>query len=101
MKCTICKRDLPEDSFYPSSIKHYQYQCRECIRKQNNAYQKEVRESAYKDFDRFYGGYVISILNYPSPCRYTIKGTKGLLISTNDSNEFINKVKEIIEQYTE
>lgn len=99
VRCTICHRDLPKSAFYPTYLKRYQYQCKECVRKQNIAYQQEIKEYPLKDFDRFYGGYIISILNHPSPYRYMIKGTNGYFFKSNDSSEFIKEVHIIVDSY--
>lgn len=99
VKCTICHRELPESAFYAKNLKRYQYQCKECVHAKNNKYLQEIRDYPLKDFDMNYGGYVISILNHPSPYRYAIKGTNGFFFQSNNSEKFIEELKNIIGQY--
>lgn len=101
IRCTICHRDLPESAFYAKNLKRYQYQCKECTRKKNNTFNKELKESSSKFFDQYYGGYIISILNHPSPYRYIIKGTNGYFFNSNDSSKFMQEVEKIIGSYTQ
>lgn len=101
VRCTLCHRELPETAFYAKSLKRYQHQCKECLKKQNQAYQQEIREYTVKDFDRNYGGYIISILNHPSPYRYAIKGTAGYFFQTNNPYEFLREVQTIIGSYNQ
>lgn len=100
VKCTICHRELPEKSFYKKYLKHYKYQCMDCVRKQNREYQAEIKNQPQKDFDKYYGGYVITVLNYPKPFRYSIKGTNGYFFYTNDDEEFLKELQTIIGSYT-
>lgn len=99
--CTICHRELPESAFYPTYLKEYKYQCKECVRKQNNQYRKEIKESPLKDFNRFYGGYSISILNFvrEGEYRYSIKGTNNYFYQTNNVDNFMAELEKINSQY--
>jgi hypothetical protein len=48
-----------------------------------------------------YGGFNVKILNYvrEGEKRYVIIPTKGKLLSTNDKEEFIQQIKEILANY--
>lgn len=96
--CSICKRELPDTEFYPKAIKRYQYQCKECTQKKNKKYIKEIKELEDRDFDSIYGGYVVAILNHvrSKEYKYTIKGTNGYMIQTNDVDYFRKKMDEIV-----
>lgn len=95
--CSICKRELPDSAFYPTYLKRYQYQCKECQQKKNKKYQEEIKELDNNDFNRFYGGYIVAILNHirPREYKYTIKGTNGYMVQTNDLDYFKKKLNEI------
>lgn len=111
--CVKCKRTLPEDKFYPSTIRKGWYCCKECQNqityknaKLERAYNRKVKalveEAAEKnqmeEFDRLYGGYTLMILNTTNPgeFKYTINGTNKDFFRTNSSKDFLNKVSEII-----
>lgn len=96
--CSLCKRELPDSEFYPTALKRYQYQCKECTHKRNNNYNAEIRDLPDKDFNRFYGGYVVAILNHvrKNEYKYTIKGTDGFMIQTNDIEYFRKKFDELV-----
>lgn len=96
--CTICHRELPDSKFHKSDLKRYHYQCIKCSREKNNKYTAEVRDLPNEEFDRFYGGYTVAILNHvrPNEYKYTIKGTDGLMIQTNDIDYFRKKFEEVI-----
>ena len=98
--CTICKRELPDEDFYPTYLKNYKYQCKECKRKENRKYLKDVKELDSKDFDNYYGGYMVAILNHvkAKEYKYTIKGTNGFMIQTNDIDYFKKKMDEICQE---
>ena len=101
VRCTICHRDLPETEFYANYLKRYQYQCKECTKVKNNKYKKEISEYPEKEFGRYYGGFTLTILNYPSPYRYAIKGTNGFFFQTNNINEFLEQIKIITDTYSQ
>lgn len=96
--CTICHKELPDSDFYPTSLKHSLYQCKKCANAKHKKYMREVKELEDKDFDRYYGGYVVAILNHarPKEYKYTIKGTNGYMIQTNDSDYFRKKFDEVV-----
>lgn len=49
---------------------------------------------AETDFDRFYGGYNIKVLNYarPNEYKYIISSTAGETFNTNDFDSFLEKL---------
>ena len=102
MICSHCKRDLPKEAFSPSRIKLRYPVCKEC----ENTKEKNRRIKAILDdeneskFDSLYGGYVVAILNHvrSKEYKYTIKGTNGYMIQTNDVDYFRKKMDELIAQ---
>lgn len=108
MICTLCKRDLPETEFFPSFLRRKQHQCRKCCyekynKKAQKKYMDSIKKYPEKDFETFFGGYTITILNYSkkSEYRYTIKSTKSILLQTNDTEQFMAEVSKIISQCTQ
>lgn len=103
--CTICRQELPDSAFYPSQLKKHNYQCKKCTyekygKKSIQKYVTEVRDLPNKNFDALYGGYVVAILNYvrPKEYKYTIKGTNGYMVQTNDIGYFKKKMDEICQE---
>lgn len=103
VRCTLCHKDLPESAFYPSALKRHQHQCKKCSydmygKKHNQKYADNIKKLPEREFDVFYGGYTIKILNYVrgTECKYNIISTKGNTFSTNDGNDFIEKIKKIV-----
>ena len=100
MRCNHCKRDLKESEFSPSrrNLKHPT--CKSCEAKKEEKYRNNriLEEEREKDFDKYFGGYSIFILNttLPNEHKYTIKNTDGTLFQTNDVYSFREKLKEII-----
>lgn len=102
-KCTICHKELPDSEFYPSQLKKHNYQCKKCSyekygKKGIQKYFAEIKELPNKNFDSFCGGYIVAILNYvkKNEYKYTIKGTNGIMIQTNDVDYFRKKFDEVI-----
>lgn len=97
-ECTICHKILPDSQFYKSNLKRYQYQCIKCCVEKCYKYNSECEKLAENDFNRYYGGYVISVINYvrPKEYKYTIKGTDGFIVQTNDVEYFKKKFDELV-----
>ena len=96
MKCSLCKKDLPESEFYPSILKKGLRHCKKCMykhygKKSNYKYQKSLKELPEGDFDLYYGGYNIRVLNYtrPGEYRFVINATRGKTYKTNDFKDFM------------
>jgi len=100
MICNHCKRDLPKSAFSPSRKKLPWHTCKECENKKAKTYRinQILDEECESKFDSFYGGYIVAILNYvkKNEYKYTIKGTNGLMIQTNDVDYFRKKFDEVI-----
>ena len=101
--CTICKKELSDSEFYPSQLKRHNYQCKKCSYEKYNKknikkYVEELRNLPNTNFDKFYGGYTVAILNHArkNEYKYVIKGTDGLIIQTNDVDYFKRKFNEIV-----
>lgn len=101
--CTICKKELADSQFYPSQLKKHNYQCKKCSYEKYNKknikkYVEELKNLPSTNFDKFYGGYTVVILNYTKPkeYKYVIKGTNGLMIQTNDVDYFRKKFEELV-----
>lgn len=95
MKCNHCKRDLPESAFSP---RHRT--CKKCEAEKEAKYrtQRILEDESEDKFNSFYGGYIIAILNHtrPKEYKYTIKGTNGYMIQTNDLDYFRKKLSEVV-----
>lgn len=100
MKCAHCKKDLDESEFSPSRLNGPSHVCKTCQAKMEEKYRNRriLQSEAEKDFDRYFGGYSIFILNttFPKEHKYTIKDTKGNLFQTNNLDSFQEKLKEIL-----
>lgn len=105
IKCTKCHEELSQEDFYPSCLKRHLYICKKChnkiVKKHTERYLDSVRNLPTEDFNRMYGGFNVKILNYvrEGEKRYVIIPTKGKLLSTNDKEEFIQQIKEILANY--
>lgn len=104
-RCTLCHQDLPESDFYPSALKKGQYQCRKCTyehyqKKSNKKYSESLKQLDEIDFDRFYGGFNIKVLNYPRPneYKYVIMPTRGKTYVTNSLEDFMGYLWEELKQ---
>lgn len=107
--CIHCKQELPESSFYPSSLERGWRICKKCQNQKqyisNKKYflqkretTKQAEEQAEKDaFEKVFGGYTIIILNSSkkNEFRYAIKGTDGTFLQTNNPNVFKEKFLEV------
>lgn len=105
IKCTLCNQELPECEFYPSDLKKGLHHCKKCryqrwTKKSTKKYVESLKKLQEIDFNRHLGGYTVSIINYvrPNEHRYTIKGTNGVLIQTNDVQTFKTKLNEILDE---
>lgn len=100
MYCNHCKRDLPETAFSPSRRKLKYHTCKDCENAKSADYTRSqiLNEENESNFDRLYGGYIVAILNHTraNEYKYTIKGTNGIMIQTNDIEYFRKKMDEII-----
>lgn len=103
IKCTICHRELPESEFTPSFLKRGQHQCKKCVyekygKKAQEKYLKSISELPEKNFDEFYGGYVIKVLNFTrkGEFKYIINSTKGDTFQTNSKDDFLDKINKIL-----
>lgn len=101
--CSLCKKELPKSEFYPSNLKKRLYHCKKCIyehygKKAKKKYEDSIKKFDEKQFNNFYGGYTITILNYvrENEFKYIIKGTDGYFLQTNDSEEFKVKLNELV-----
>lgn len=103
MICKECHKDLSEKDFYPSTLKRKWYICKKCYNKKTEPcrkkYHEELKNLVKEDFDRFYGGYEIKIINWvrKGEFKYFIKSTAGKVIQTNKKDEFINNLKKILD----
>ncbi len=105
IRCTLCNQELPECEFYPSDLKRGLHHCKKCRykhwgKKSIKKYTESIKELPNFDFNRHLGGYTVSIINYvkPNEHRYTIKGTDGVLVKTNDVKTFKIKLNEILDK---
>lgn len=101
-KCTLCHKELEDDQFYPSNLKRHLYQCKKCVyekytKRSTKKYNDSIRNYSDEKFNQYYGGYVVAILNHikKNEYKYTIKGTDGYMIQTNDIEYFKKKMDEI------
>ena len=69
----------------------------------NKRYAKEIKEMPEKEFDMYYGGLNVKILNFvrEGEYRYVIESTNGKTLSTNDSKEFMAKINEIVGKFND
>lgn len=102
VRCTLCHKDLPESEFYPSALQRGQHQCKKCCyqaygKRNTQKYVESIRQLPERNFDTFYGGYTISILNYAreGEYKYVIRSTDGKCFATNDSDAFMAEVGKI------
>lgn len=100
MYCSHCKRELPDSAFSPSRKKLKYHTCKKCESTKAADYRiKQIlTDENESKFDSIYGGYLVVILNHvrPNEYKYTIKGTNGLMIQTNDIDYFRKKMDETI-----
>lgn len=89
MKCNYCKEELPESAFYPSFVRKHWHICRNCIKAR-----KALEGQDAVDFERFYGGIRINIVNYPQ--EFEISQTSGEYFRTKNKEEFIEHLLKII-----
>lgn len=96
--CTICHRELPDTEFYPSLLKKYDYKCKKCHQKRCKDYNNSIKNFVEEDFNRYYGGFNIKILNFarPNEYKFIIESTKETArpFYTNDLKEFMDKLWE-------
>lgn len=110
IECHSCHRELPESAYSPSGLKRGYIFCRDCCKKWNRESKKRYLEKRrqtknYKetmDFDKYFGGYVISMLYNPKygEFRYSIHSTKtNLTFFLNESTElekyFFKALKDV------
>lgn len=86
IECHSCHRDLPEDAYYQSNLNRGYIFCKDCCKKWNRASKKKYiakrkQTKDYKEtmeFDRYFGGYIISMLYNPKKgeSKYAIHSTK-------------------------
>jgi hypothetical protein len=100
MKCIKCRKELPESEFYQSDIKNHTHICKECKKTVNKKWleNKVIKDECANNFNLFYGGYEIRILNFAreNEYKFIIKGTDGYFTKTNDKEEFIKKLLDIL-----
>lgn len=102
MICSYCGKDLAERNFYPSTLKRKRHICKKCQNKETEPsrrkYLQSLKELPEIDFNRYFGGFSISILNYTkkNEFKYIIKPTRGEIITTNDKDLFLEKIKNIL-----
>lgn len=100
MYCNHCKRELPDSAFSPSRKNLKYHTCRECENTKAADYRikQALNDENESRFDSLYGGYVVAILNHTrkNEYKYTIKGTNGYMIQTNDIDYFRKKFNEVI-----
>ena len=97
--CRICGEELPEDAFYPSTLKKGTPYCKKCYykkwqKKAASKYVESLKHLPDPDFNHFYGGYNIKILNFAKDgeFRFTIESTEGKVFKTNDPHKFMEKL---------
>lgn len=105
-KCRVCKRELPDSAFHKSSLAVYNYICKECKNKQSKEYyykyyhKDDIAEQKKNEenFEHALGGYVIRILNHTKPFehKYIIQPTEGEAWVTDDKEQFLKKLNELI-----
>lgn len=93
MKCNHCGRELSNSDF---TTNHRT--CKKCEAEKEKRYR--TNRILADSFDSYYGGYVVVILNHvrDKEYRYTIKGTNGFMIQTNDIDYFKKKMDEICQE---
>ncbi len=104
-RCGKCHQILPLSEFwFRKKDGYYQSWCKNCSKnkskesyKKNHKPQKRITAKE-KNALFILGGYKIYILNYVSSkeFKYNIISTKGKFFKTNLSNQFIDKIREII-----
>lgn len=67
-------------------------------KKNNLKYQEGLKQLPEIDFERYNGGYRIAIQNYAKPAehKFCIKSTSGEVFATDDAEEFIKKIRQVI-----
>ena len=105
VRCTLCHKDLPESEFYPSALQRGQHQCKKCCyqaygKRNTQKYIESIRQLPERNFDTFYGGYTISILNYAreGEYKYVIRSTDGSVFQTTCKSDFLLKIDEICKE---
>lgn len=108
LTCLHCNKNLPESSFYESSLKRGWRICKKCqnaktkeATKRYLARKKDERKHAgERTFEGLFGGYTIIILNHvkTGEFRYSIKGTDGDFLQTNDLKVFKDKLNKIFNE---
>lgn len=98
LTCIRCNQSLPESGFYTSSLKRGWHICKKCQNKTTYATTKrwltkkrlEQTQAGERTFENLFGGYTIIILNSvkKEEYRYSIKGTNGFFLQTNDLKVF-------------
>ena len=96
MRCTVCKKELPESDFYPSRLKNHQHICKKCFCAREKEYRSKdiLNDSDRERFERYYGGIKINIQNYPQT--FEIVKTTGEYFITRSKEEFIKKLLDIL-----
>ena len=104
MICKICKRDLPRDAFYNSILNRNQHICKKCHNKKTQEgrekYYNSMKKLHEKDFNRYFGGYTISILNFAQEGEYKflIKDTTGETLLTSNKELFLQNLKKVVDK---
>ena len=97
MICNHCGQDLPKKAFSPKRST-----CKKCEAEKEASYRinREIKESIKDKFNIYYGGYIVAILNHvrEKEYKYTIKGTNGFMVQTNDLEFFKKKLDEICQE---
>lgn len=99
--CIKCRKSKPESEFYPDrSNKRLMPHCKDCAKKLSIEWQRQNRMSKAEQNRQMevVGGYKMFILNYTKKgeYKYQIVSTNGKSFMTNNSSEFMDKVKGII-----
>lgn len=103
VECSLCHKELPETEFYPSTLRKGLRHCKKCCyerwgKKNNKKYSESVKNLPEQDFNRYYGGIRISILNFTrkGDYKYHINSTDGFSLKTNSKEEFLSTLESIL-----
>lgn len=106
-RCSKCKQLKPETEFYKNAIMKdgLQHQCKKChneytteyMRKHKITNKQRQEKKDERNFNKYLGGYKISILNHikKGEYKYVIFSTNGQSFMTNDNIDFMKKIKEL------
>lgn len=107
-RCPKCQQILPiEDFWFRPKDGCFQSYCKKCLtiasrlsRKKNK---RKILSPKEKKANYILGGFKIYILNYTSlnECKFNIFSTKGKVYKTNKPSQFLDRIKEIVYEYTE